>query len=56
MNSPYLHPTRSSIEPAPIMPLLTPVTIGQATTTPAADCMYRIAAMTAGLLLLATVV
>jgi hypothetical protein len=44
------------IEPPPGISLLTPVPAGPATTTPAADCMYRIAAMTAGLLLLATVV
>jgi hypothetical protein len=36
--------------------MLSPVVAVPATPLPSADCMYRIAAMTAGLLLLATVV
>jgi hypothetical protein len=56
MNSPHIPPTRSMIEPPPGISLLTPVPAAPAPTTPAADCMYRIAAMTAGLLLLASVV
>jgi hypothetical protein len=55
MNSPHVPPTSSHIAPPPGLHLITPA----ATTAgplPTSDYMYRIAAMTAGLLLLATVV